>query len=154
MAVKLALRSFGIGLFVAGASLSVFQTFDETKLQEPTKATETIAKDAIVMKKSDVDKLNEQIDKLEVDNKKLLQNSPKYSSTEPKIETYTLNVQVGMGTREVSKELKKANIIEDADKFEAYIINAGKSSTIQLGKTTLNSNMTQEDILNALTKRK
>lgn len=152
--MKLALRSFGIGLFVAGASLSLFQMQDEKKLTIPVKATETIPKDSIVMKKNEVQALEEQINELQQKNEDLQRIVKKNENTKHSLKTYTLNVQAGMGTHEVSKALKTAGMIADADKFEAYIINEGKSSSIQLGKTPLNEDMSQADILKAITKRK
>ncbi|MBQ0140336.1 MAG: endolytic transglycosylase MltG [Kurthia sp.] len=154
MSVKVALRSFGIGLFVAGASLSLFQMQNEAKSNSTVKDTKTVSKDSVVMKKAEVKDLEEQIAQLQQKNKELQQASKKKIDSAPEVKTFTLNVEAGMGTREVSKKLKNAGMIADANTFEAYIINAGKSSSIQLGKTELNASMSQKEILQAITKRK
>lgn len=56
-----------------------------------------------------------------------------------------------MGTSEVSEALEKAGMIKSASDFESYIINEGKASSIQLGKNKLNSEMSQKEILTAIT---
>lgn len=151
--MKSAIRAFGIGLFVAGASLSLLQMKSEADEQTIPKATETAPKGTVSIKTAELSALKNSITTLEKENKELkVSISSKKAS--PSVKDFTIDVRSGMGTVEVSKTLHNAGIVADADDFEAFIINAGKSSAIQLGKSTVRSDMTQEEILQILTKRK
>lgn len=154
MALKTAVRSLGIGVFLAGAILSANQWFDKQDQKELKQSADSIAKGSVVMKKTDVEHLEKQITALQAENKKLLAASKKTAQKKEEGKTYTLNVRAGMGTAEVSKLLEKEGIIKNSDEFEAYIINEGKSSSIQLGKSEVNEKMTLNELLQVLTKRK
>lgn len=154
MSMKTAIRAFGIGLFVAGASLSLVQMKDEANGQKTTKATETLPKDTVSIKETELRALKDSITKLEKENKDLLSNKAPEKKAPPAVISYTVDVRAGMGTSEVSKTLHSAGVIKNANDFESFIVNAGKSSAIQLGKSEVSSDMTQEEILQILTKRK
>lgn len=154
MAFKTAVRSVGIGVFLAGAILSATQWLDDKKPVEVEKNHTNVSKDSTSMTKSEVELLQKKITKLEAENKKLQQEPKTDTKKKPSVKQYTINVKVGMGTSEVSKLLEKEGIIKNSDDFEAYIINEGKSSSIQLGKTVVNEKMSNKELLNALTKRK
>lgn len=145
MMIKNIIRTIGIAIFIAGATLSLANMKGEsTKINQSTVSQ------------------TEQIKKLKADNNLLkddiaaLQQKASIAET-PKNKgpiRYTLEVKSGMGTSEVSKLLAKERIIKDANVFEAYIINEGKSSALQLGKSELTDSMSQEEILNTIIKRK
>lgn len=145
MMIKNIIRTIGIAIFIAGATLSLANMkVESTKINN------------ISTSQSD------QINKLKADNQLLKDEIATLQQKAQKAELpknkgpiqYTLEIKAGMGTSEVSKQLAAKKIIKNADEFEAYIINEGKSSSLQLGKSELNDEMSNEEILNAITKRK
>lgn len=150
MSLKTTVQSIGIGLFLAGAILSISERFDDKTTDPKVTTAQPLDKGSIIIKQSELDTLHSKISTLEEENKKLNKQTHKID----KEITYTIDIRSGMGTSEVSKLLKKEDIIKNSDDFEAYIINEGKSSSIQLGKSEVNSSMTNSELLKVLTKRK
>lgn len=150
MSLKTAVQSIGIGLFLAGAILSINERLDDKPTVSKETAAPALDKGSIIIKQSELDTLHSKISTLEKENSKL----NKQTKEQDIEKTYTIDVRSGMGTSEVSKLLKKEGIIKNSDDFEAYIINEGKSSSIQLGKSEVNSSMTNSELLKVLTKRK
>jgi len=143
--IKNIIRTIGIAIFIAGATLSLANMkVESTKINKSTASQ------------------SELITKLKADNKLLKDEIAALQQKASTAETpknkgpirYTLEIKAGMGTSEVSKLLAKEKIIKDADAFESYIINEGKSSALQLGKSKLTDAMSEEEILNAIIKRK
>ncbi|MEB7771339.1 hypothetical protein [Kurthia gibsonii] len=146
MNVKSVIRTIGISIFVAGATMSL------TQMKQEADGKTTPAKDEVVVKKSDIKQYQQQITKLQEENAVLAKKKDTTPSKAKKeVKTYTLDVRSGMGTSEVSEALEKAGMIKSASDFESYIINEGKASSIQLGKNKLNSEMSQKEILTAIT---
>lgn len=143
--IKNIIRTVGIAIFIVGATLSL-----ANMKVESTKINNTSTSQS------------EQINKLKADNKILKDEIATLQQKAQKAEIpknkgpiqYTLEIKAGMGTSEVSKILAKNKIIQNANEFESYIINEGKSSSLQLGKSELNEEMSNKEILNAITKGK
>ncbi|GEK33927.1 hypothetical protein [Kurthia sibirica] len=146
--MKAIMRSFGIALFIAGAAMSVIQ-MNEVEPKEPIKEAFVTA--------DELAKVQQQLQVQQQVNDKLTAQLKKQSqkkANQPKIVQYTLNVKSGMGTSEVSTALQQAKMIEDANDFEELLINEGLSSKIQLGKSKLDSTMSQKEIVAVITARK
>lgn len=149
MSIKSVIRTIGIGVFVAGATMSL------TQMKQESDGHTKLTKDEVIVKKSEIKQYQQQITKLQEENVTLAKTQNTTTPKEKKeVKTFTLDVRSGMGTSEVSKALEKAGMIKSASDFESYIINEGKASSIQLGKSKLNSEMSQKEILAELTKRK
>lgn len=146
--MKAIMRSFGIALFIAGAAMSVIQTNEVEPKESIKEAFVTAAELAKVQQQLQVQQ--QANDKLTAQLKKQSQKK----ANQPKIIQYTLNVKSGMGTSEVSTALQQAKMIEDANDFEELLINEGLSSKIQLGKSKLDSTMSQKEIVAVITARK
>lgn len=139
------LRSFGIGLFVAGAALGIVQltSKDSPDTQLSAKDTTTVAaleKENAALKK-DVTALE----------KKLTQQKQQSAKKDNTPSTYTLHIESGMGTTEITNTLQKDGIISDARKFEQYIVDQGQATKLQDGSFTLQKDMSYADILSVLT---
>lgn len=146
MSVKSVIRTIGISIFVAGATMSL------TQMKQEADGKTTPTKDEVVVKKSDIKQYQQQITKLQEENAVLAKKKDATpSKTKKEVKTYTLDIRSGMGTSEVSEALEKGGMIKSASDFESYIINEGKASSIQLGKNKLNSEMSQKEILTAIT---
>lgn len=165
--MKSSLRAFGIGLFVAGATLGIVHaTTKEQPTQQTAASTQTTDNDAAVagqlkalqQQKSALEQENEaleqRINKLEkklkqqqtTEVKPTTETKPTTNSTP----TYTLHIASGMGTTEITDTLKKAGIISNAREFEQYIIDKGQATKLQNGSFSVNKNMSYEEILRVL----
>lgn len=93
----------------------------------------------------------------------LNENNPKDSSGDetdkentPKKET-ALRVEItivgGEYSDKVSEKLKKAGLIDDAEKFNKYLAECGKDSFIQPGNYTLTVGATYDEIIEEITKK-
>lgn len=140
------LRSFGIGLFVAGAALGIVQITSkdspDTQLSKEAStartAVDTLEKENAALKK-DIATLEKKIKKQQATKK----------DTAPA--TYTLHIETGMGTTEITDTLQKDGIISDAREFEQYIVQKGEATKLQNGSFKLQKDMSYADILGALT---
>lgn len=144
------LRSFGIGLFVAGAVLGMVQltSKESPDTQQSVKDTSTTATTVKTLEKENA-ALKKELTALEKKLKKQQQKQPAKKETAPA--TYTLQIETGMGTTEITNTLQKDGIISDAREFEQYIIDQGQATRLQNGSFTLQKNMSYAAILKALT---
>ncbi|WP_397539291.1 hypothetical protein [Rummeliibacillus pycnus] len=159
--MKSSLRSFGIGIFFAGAILAINNHFDQNtsaSTKTTIKSTNSDQKGTVVIKKAELATLKAeaadakaQLAKIQTDynNLKTDQTTKKDS-----VKTYTLMIKRGMGTAEVSKALKTGGIVKDDAEFERYIINKNEAKDIQIGDYKLTSDMTHAEILKIITKAK
>ena len=69
------------------------------------------------------------------------------------VKTYVLTVTSKTISRDVAKNLEKAGIIDDAEKFNDYLCDNDYASNIQNGKFTVNSNMTYKEIAETITSK-
>lgn len=143
------LRSFGIGLFVAGAALGMVQltSKESPDTQQSVKDTSTTATTVKTLEKENA-ALKKELKALEKKLKKQQQKQPAKKETA----TYTLHIEMGMGTTEITNTLQKDGIISDAREFEQYIIDQGQATRLQNGSFTLQKDMSYAAILKALTK--
>lgn len=138
------LRSFGIGLFVAGAVLGMVQltSKESPDTQQSVKDTSTTATTVKTLEKENA-ALKKELTALE----KKLKKQPAKKATA----IYTLHIETGMGTTEITNTLQKDGIISDAREFEQYIIDQGQATRLQNGSFTLQKDMSYAAILKALT---
>ena len=74
------------------------------------------------------------------------------SSSTPTITKMTINVTSSMGVWDVAKELESNHIIKDKQTLYDYMLHHHLDKYLQLGSFTVSSNMTTEQIANALSK--
>lgn len=153
-----ALAAFGAGLFLAGASLVVF---DYTQQDTSEKTLKQTQQQVTELKKENA-KLQAFIKTEEkastspsTDAKKdPTKNNPPASNEDNASKnnhTYKLHVEVGMGSSEISKTLEKAGIISDAKDFESFITKQNMSNKMQIGTFILNQDSSYEELLRILT---
>lgn len=160
--MKSTLRSFGIGIFLAGSIMTINNQFIHqgmaTSSNNSLKSKDNTQKDTVIIKKSELASLKEeatnakeQLAKIQTDYNSLKDD---HTSQKKNVKSYTLVIKRGMGTTEVSKALKKGGIIQDDAKFELYMINKKKAKHIQIGDYKLTSNMKNAEILKVITNAK
>jgi hypothetical protein len=69
------------------------------------------------------------------------------NTTQTDHEEATITIKQGMTSDSVSKLLYKAGIVDDAKKFNNYIVKAGKSTKILIGEFTFSKNASYDDII-------
>lgn len=159
---KSTLRSFGIGVFLAGSIMAVNNHFIHQNVKVGSNISLTskdnTQKGTVVVKKSELDSLKaeathakEQLAKIQTDYSNLKNG---HTSQKKNVKSYTLVIKRGMGTTEVSKALKKGGIIKDDAEFERYMINKKKAKDIQIGDYKLTSDMKRTEILKVITNAK
>ncbi|SIS36880.1 hypothetical protein [Salimicrobium flavidum] len=73
------------------------------------------------------------------------------STPDSYIRTYEITVSQGMSSRDISKKLEKASIIEDALTFNDYLIENGFSKKIQTGNFLVDDRMDRSELAETLT---
>ncbi|NBJ68528.1 MULTISPECIES: endolytic transglycosylase MltG [Clostridia] len=84
------------------------------------------------------------------DDKK--QAADKEENKEDEKKTFTVNIKEGMPSSEISDQLEANDIIDDAAKFSAYLEDNDYSQKVQLGKFKVSSDMSLQEIAEAITK--
>lgn len=153
------IRSFGIGLFIAGA---VFQLHQLTQKEEIT-SVHTIDEIAYNEAQSELKNVKQQLAQLQLD----LENAKKeHTSTETdnnaekteeeesvvSITKFILIVQSGMNSKDISSTLERAGIIQNSQDLEDYLIAQNLAGLIQIGEYELDSSMTIKQIADKITK--
>jgi hypothetical protein len=69
------------------------------------------------------------------------------NATQTDHEEATITIKQGMTSDSVSKLLYKAGIVDDAKKFNDYIVKTGKSTKILIGEFTFSKNASYDDII-------
>ncbi|MGR9049361.1 hypothetical protein ACQ4XT_12120 [Halobacillus faecis] len=89
--------------------------------------------------------------------KTLKENDNRQSQTPPPVEepitTFSIDVVPGTTTDDISDKLIQAQIIEDAAEFESFMKENDYSRYIQIGQATLNSDMSLQEIAEAITSK-
>lgn len=65
---------------------------------------------------------------------------------------FTLEIESGMNSEQISSILEQIKIIDDANNFEQYLTDHHYNTKVQIGNFELNSEMTYEEISKIITK--
>ena len=167
--MKKTLRGIGIGLFLAGATFTVIQQFDEPISQEkastykkqikdleqqPAEAKEqltnietsapisdTIEDQQGPTEKTEKQQATEQIDKTE-------------QSSEKNGVYGTILIYEGVTAYDIGKQVEDAGIIENGRELELYLSKPEYARSLQIGQFELHSDMTLEQMAKILTGKK
>ncbi|MCM3316213.1 endolytic transglycosylase MltG [Rummeliibacillus stabekisii] len=152
---KSTLRSFGLGLFIAGSAMFLYDEFTEKPSNDRIAASSSkgnivkIQKDKLVSLQKEAAEAKEQLAKIQTDYNQL-----KNDSAAKKIHSYTLVINRGMDSEDVSQAIKKGGIIKDERAFERFMADKDASKNIQIGDYKLTSDMSNQEILNIITRKK
>lgn len=150
------IRSFGIGLFVAGAIVQV-QSFTD---KEEITSTHMIEKEAYEQSQAELKNVKQQLAQLQIDLENAQNQSTNQSSEKPVQEEAEqsgakqsfLLIQSGMTPKEIGEILQRTGIIQNKLDFEDYIVTQKLAGNIQIGEYELNSSMTIKEIAEKITK--
>ena len=160
--MKKTLRGIGIGLFLAGATFTVIQQFDEPISQEKASTYKKEIKD-----------LEEQLTNSETsapitatveakqentNNTKEQQATEQIEDTEQSSEKNgvygTILIYEGVTAYDIGKQVEDAGIIENGRELELYLSKPEYARSLQIGQFELHSAMTLEQMAKILTGKK
>ena len=167
--MKKTLRGIGIGLFLAGATFTVIQQFDEPISQEKASTYKKEIKDL----KLQLAEAKEQLTNLETsapiadtakyeqgttNNTEEQQATEQIDNTEQSSEENvvygTILIYEGVTLYDIGKQAEDAGIIENSRELELYLYKPEYARSLQKGQFELHSAMTLEQMAKILTGKK
>ncbi|PAE08745.1 hypothetical protein CHI12_03995 [Terribacillus saccharophilus] len=153
--MKQVIQGFATALLLAGACMLTFYFTGTPKTAETATASE-----AVKTEKPSIDEMKKELGEndyhiLSNHDYDELKNSQQKAPEKPKKEeqkTFTLKLETGMTSQDVSSALEKADIIEDASAFRTYLDITEASESLQVGTYHVSSDMKYEDIAKLMTK--
>ena len=167
--MKKTLRGIGIGLFLAGATFTVIQQFDEPISQEKASTYKKEIKDL----EQQLAEAKEQLTNSETsapitdtveakqentNNTKEQQVTEQIDNTEQSSEKNgvygTILIYEGVTAYDIGKQVEDAGIIENGRELELYLSKPEYARSLQIGQFELHSDMTLEQMAKILTGKK
>ena len=167
--MKKTLRGIGIGLFLAGATFTVIQQFDEPISQEKASTYKKEIKDL----EQQLAEAKEQLTNSETsapitatveakqentNNTKEQQVTEQIDNTEQSSEKNgvygTILIYEGVTAYDIGKQVEDAGIIENGRELELYLSKPEYARSLQIGQFELYSDMTLEQMAKTLTGKK
>lgn len=157
--MKTSFRAFGIGLFIAGASFTLYEKFG------PITATQDVSQ-----YEEKLEAYEQQIESLEQQLQK--ENKVDSSTNEPKnkdskkeqlndtapdeqdVITRTIYIYENMSLYEIGQQIEAEQIVTNGREIELYLSKPEYSRSIQKGAFELRSDMTVDEIAKTLTGKK
>lgn len=148
--MKSSLRAFGIGLFLAGASFTLYEKFGpSTVTQDSSKYEEQLAS-----YEKQIASLAQQLEKKEPVNSSNKETQPKKSDAKvdsQEVITRTIYIYENMSLYEIGQQLEAEKVVKNGREIELYLAKPEFSRSIQIGAFELQSDMTVEQIAKTLT---
>ena len=167
--MKKTLRGIGIGLFLAGATFTMIQQFDEPISQEKASTYKKEIKDL----EQQLAEAKEQLTNSETsapitdtveakqentNNTKEQQSTEQIDNTEQSSEKNgvygTILIYEGVTAYDIGKQVEDAGIIENGRELELYLSKPEYARSLQIGQFELHSDMTLEQMAKILTGKK
>ncbi|GAA0443294.1 hypothetical protein GCM10008983_20610 [Lentibacillus halophilus] len=163
--MKQPIRFFALGLLTAGIIMLAVFYFSNDKPNNPARSTEALIQKIEsngyhVMTESEYISASVRSDENNKNGTNAGNNqddntndkdSQENESKSNQTNTYTLTIESGTASSTISNTLQEHNIIENADAFSTYMENEGYSKLVQLGTFELNSDMSHNEIAEAIT---
>ncbi|MEK4229941.1 hypothetical protein [Solibacillus sp. FSL H8-0538] len=164
--MRTSLRSFGIGLFLAGAVLTVGEKFDVPFLTNNDEQS-------VSSYKKQIRELEDQLNSLEKGNpieqsfeeeNTTTEAEPQVSDAQPTktvssddttdVREATIYVYDGMSLYDIGEQVEDLGIVENGRQVELYLSKPEYSRSVQKGAFDLRSDMTLEEIAKTITGKK
>ncbi|SDI95284.1 endolytic transglycosylase MltG [Salimicrobium halophilum] len=143
------LQAFSAGLLLATVIIAISYYYTDSKSEQKAAPAELSTE--------------EMIDRLENDSfvihtteewkkkKQELRSGSGQGEQAETIKSLSLTVSEGMSSKDISRTLENASIIEDGQAFNDYLIQNGLSKQIQTGDFLVNQDMSQPELAEILT---
>ncbi|WP_332646747.1 hypothetical protein [Lysinibacillus sp. 54212] len=162
--MKKSLRAFGIGIFLAGASFTVYEKF-ESPLSDKQKAE---YKEEIKDLNEALKEANDKLEKLQDVPKNQQDNSdeqPEKTSNTSNDETGqqkqtddivygSIYIYEGVTLYDIGKQAEDAGVVQNGRELELFLYKKEYARSIQKGQFDLSSNMSIEEIAKIITGKK
>ncbi|MBD8069148.1 hypothetical protein [Bacillus sp. PS06] len=162
---KNGLRAFASGMILATSILSAFYFFEEDKVVSSEVSDQDVEEyinkrgDLILIDQTEYEsllQLRETVESQQPQEEKVQEEVEEETQaqepTDLVITKYTLEIQSGMTSLEIARQLENVEIIEDATKLNEYILEQNLAEKIQIGSYQLTSDMTNQEIAALITK--
>ncbi len=157
--MKTSLRAFGIGLFIAGASFTLYEKFG------PIAATQDVSQyeEQIAAYEQQIDSLEQQLQnentvattiKESTKQEAKKEQPTNTTSKEQDVITRTIYIYENMSLYEIGQQLEAEQIVKNGREIELYLSKPEFSRSIQKGAFDLHSDMTVDEIAKTLTGKK
>ncbi|WP_101844294.1 endolytic transglycosylase MltG [Halobacillus sp. Marseille-P3879] len=167
--MKQAIRFFSLGIIVATITIGTAYWLG---LNESSESSTTMAEKDMIqeIEKSNYyvlteEELQEQINNAlaakkdsedkesskETENKEPAEEETDEQSNEDEPVPYTLVIEEGVSSTEISQILEQEGIIDNADSFETYMADRNLTQYIQIGEFELNQSMNRDEVADAIT---
>ncbi|WP_313893909.1 hypothetical protein [Psychrobacillus sp.] len=153
---KSTLRSFGIGLFIAGAAFQLQSNFFDKEIKNSTTSDTA----ALKTSQEELTNVKQQLAQLQLDleNAKKVpvldkEEKPKDESTDVDTKSILI-IEPGMNSIDIGSTLESLGVISNKQDFEDYLIAQDLAIRIQIGEYELDSSMTIKEIAEKITKNK
>ncbi|MEQ2526188.1 hypothetical protein WMO40_05705 [Bacillaceae bacterium CLA-AA-H227] len=150
---KRSVRAFSMGILFAALLLFISGFGKEADMSVKNAKKVLTDEGFVVISKDDYNKLSAAQTKEvpeKIEEQKVETKAPE--KEEAKTIYYVLEIKSGMSTGEISTKLKEANVIDNEEKFEQFLIDHGYHTKVQVGTFELNSSMDYEAIAKIITK--
>lgn len=156
------IRSFSLGMFITVSLIGSFYLFFNKNEVITDKEAENHLKESgyVVLSKEEYNQLevktnlsteqNTSDEKESVKEIQTIEKENEESDDSPK--SYQLYINAGMTISQITEQLEEAEIIQDRNDFENYLIKNKYHTKVQLGKFKLTSDMSYKQIAVELTK--
>ncbi|WP_102274560.1 endolytic transglycosylase MltG [Cytobacillus massiliigabonensis] len=148
-------RAFALGVLFSVCIFGIFHfTIEDKKAPEMNidrAKTFLEEKGYVILTKDKYKQMDETLSNQTSKREKEQTPLPDPSQSEKSITAYQLKIMRGMVSRDIANILAKEKVIDDASKFEFYLVENGYSKKIQLGSFKLTSQMSYKDIAKIIT---
>ncbi|WP_431798832.1 hypothetical protein [Halobacillus andaensis] len=159
--MKQAIRFFSLGIIVATITIGTAYWLG---LNESAKSSTTMAEKDMIqeIEKSNYyvlteEELQEQINdalaaKKDSEDKESSKETENKEPAEDESVPYTLVIEEGVSSTEISQILEQEGIIDNADSFETYMADRNLTQYIQIGEFELNESMNRDEVADTITR--
>lgn len=150
---KTAIRFLGIGLFLAGTIIQLEHRLSNDDISSTGDAQ------AYKQSQQELSEVKKQLAQLQLNLNNAQKEQPKQNEAEvskqevssPTVNAFSLSIESGMTSSDISLVLEEAGVIQNKMDFENYIVDQGLSSRIQIGTYEVDSKMTIKQITELIT---
>ena len=155
--MKSSMRAFGIGVFLAGATVAIFDQFAPTDVAKEQKASKL----QIEQYEAKIAELEKQLQTTEASEEEVKKSATDSTDTEQTTEdaedhviSATIYIYENMPLYSIGQQIEDEGIISNGRELELYLSKPEFARSIQKGAFDLSSDMTIEQIAKILTGKK
>lgn len=151
--MRTSFRAFGIGLFIAGASFTLYEKFGPTAtIHDVSQYEEQL--EAYEQQIAGLEQQLQTEDKMDSSAKELPKKQSNEASDGQDVIARTIYIYENMSLYDIGQQLEAEQIVKNGREIELYLSKPEYSRSIQKGAFELQSDMTVDQIAKTLTGKK